>query len=250
MGRWMERTLWLGVGVSMALLVGVVWLAFYHAPVEREMGIVQKIFFFHMPIAVNSFHAFFLSFMASALYLWRRKPVWDRLAEAGAEVGLLLATLKWLPNAYYSAQRVKDQWVVAMTLSHTSYFSVQADAVRAQETLPTADNNAIFLSMLESVGFVGAGFFVLVAGAVGWYAVRHAIRSETTVTTTVTIAAWIWLSVRGLAYVVSLLGWPPGINVPCPVFNADGNDLVATMVIVSAGLHRGRLPENAPQQPT
>ena len=57
-------------------------------------------------------------------------------------------------------------------------------------------------------------------------------------TTSVTIAAWLWISTRSLVYVITLLGWPEGIGVPCPIFNANGNDLVATIVILSAGLHK------------
>ncbi|HEX2679007.1 MAG TPA: cytochrome c biogenesis protein CcsA [Polyangiales bacterium] len=59
------------------------------APVERQMGIVQKIFYFHVPSAYAMYVGFTVSAVASAVYLGTRKERWDAIAIAGAEVGAL-----------------------------------------------------------------------------------------------------------------------------------------------------------------
>ena len=40
---------------------------FFYAPVEKTMGIVQKVFYIHVPSAFFAFFAFFITFVASIL---------------------------------------------------------------------------------------------------------------------------------------------------------------------------------------
>jgi heme exporter protein C len=68
-------------------------MIFVYAPVEKTMGIVQKIFYVHLPLAFLSFFAFFIVFIASIVYLYRRDARWDILAGASAEVGVLFCSL-------------------------------------------------------------------------------------------------------------------------------------------------------------
>jgi heme exporter protein C len=63
------------------------YLIFVHAPVERQMGIVQKIFYFHVPSAYAMYCGYAVSAVASAVYLAKRDDRWDAWAVAGAEVG-------------------------------------------------------------------------------------------------------------------------------------------------------------------
>jgi heme exporter protein C len=56
------------------------------APYESTMGLIQKIFYFHVPSAVVMFASAFVCGIASAMYLWKRSPGADRVAIAGAEL--------------------------------------------------------------------------------------------------------------------------------------------------------------------
>src|SRR5438477_3460419 len=76
-----------------ATMLAALWLVFMAVPTEREMGIVQRIFYFHVASAWVAFLGFFLVAGASAVYLWNGAPTADRLAYAGAEVGVLFCTL-------------------------------------------------------------------------------------------------------------------------------------------------------------
>jgi heme exporter protein C len=68
-------------------------LVFLVVPTEAEMGIVQRIFYFHVGSAWVTYACFFTVAGASAVYLWKRSPGADRLAYASAEVGVLFCTL-------------------------------------------------------------------------------------------------------------------------------------------------------------
>ena len=69
------------------------YLIWFHAPVEQSMGVVQKIFYTHMPLAWWSTVSFFVNFVASILYLAKRRDAYSRLAGAAAELGVLFSGL-------------------------------------------------------------------------------------------------------------------------------------------------------------
>jgi heme exporter protein C len=82
----------LGV-VTIALALVELWVIFAVAPVELQMGIVQKIFYFHVPSAYAMYIGFVVAMVGSIGYLVKRTDRWDALAVAGAEVGLLFCTI-------------------------------------------------------------------------------------------------------------------------------------------------------------
>ena len=45
-----------------SIMALAIWAVFQYAPTEREMGIVQRIFYFHVPAAMTAFGAFFVVF--------------------------------------------------------------------------------------------------------------------------------------------------------------------------------------------
>ena len=59
-------------GLGFALMVAALYMVFIYVPTEKNAGIVQRIFYFHVPVAWVSFLAFFITFIASILYLWKR----------------------------------------------------------------------------------------------------------------------------------------------------------------------------------
>jgi heme exporter protein C len=69
------------------------WAIWFYAPVEQSMGVVQKIFYTHLPMAWWSFVSFFVVFVASVLYLAKRRDTYARLAGAAAELGVLFSGL-------------------------------------------------------------------------------------------------------------------------------------------------------------
>jgi heme exporter protein C len=77
---------------GVAMLVAL-WLVFMAVPTEAQMGLVQRIFYFHVAAAWAAFLCFFAVAGASAVYLWRGSARADRLALAAAEVGVLFCTL-------------------------------------------------------------------------------------------------------------------------------------------------------------
>ena len=63
------------------------------APTEEVMGVVQKIFYFHVPCAWIMFLATFVSAGASLVYLFKRSQRADEIAEAAAELVVVFGAL-------------------------------------------------------------------------------------------------------------------------------------------------------------
>ncbi|HEV8353422.1 MAG TPA: cytochrome c biogenesis protein CcsA [bacterium] len=85
------RLLWLALPAVM-LPVGA-YLGLVVAPVEAFQGDPYRILYVHVPSVVTSYAAFAVAFVASALFLARRRPQFDRLAFASAELGELFLTM-------------------------------------------------------------------------------------------------------------------------------------------------------------
>jgi heme exporter protein C len=75
------------------LMVASLYAVFQYVPTEREMGLVQRIFYFHVASAIASFTAFFLVFVAGIGYLRSQGDGWDRLGQASAELGVTFAVI-------------------------------------------------------------------------------------------------------------------------------------------------------------
>lgn len=87
------RFFWLLAGAGALGMAACQWLIYCYAPVENVMGITQKIFYVHLPLAWWGLASFLVVFVGSLAYLKTRRPVYDRLSAAAAEIGVLLATL-------------------------------------------------------------------------------------------------------------------------------------------------------------
>jgi heme exporter protein C len=81
------------LGLTMLLLPTALYYVFEYAPVEEQMGIVQKIFYFHLPTWWAMYIGFVTCGVASAIYLKNRDDKWDAIALSAAEVGMLFCAI-------------------------------------------------------------------------------------------------------------------------------------------------------------
>lgn len=82
----------LGV-IAFLSLAAAQWHSFGISAPDRDMGHLQKIMYVHVPAAWMSFIAFFLVFVLSIIYLWRRDWRHDLLASSAAEVGVIMTAV-------------------------------------------------------------------------------------------------------------------------------------------------------------
>jgi heme exporter protein C len=78
--------------VLASMLAVTAWLVI-QAPIDSMQGTIQKVLYVHVPTAFAAYAGFFVTAFGGGLYLWKRDEAWDRLALAGAEVGVVFCTL-------------------------------------------------------------------------------------------------------------------------------------------------------------
>jgi len=78
---------------TLGMMAKALHAIFLEVPTEATMGVVQRIFYFHVASAWVAFLALFLSGVSSALYLARRKMSWDRWAVSSAEIGVIYCSV-------------------------------------------------------------------------------------------------------------------------------------------------------------
>jgi heme exporter protein C len=97
--------------------------------------VAQKIFYFHMPSAWVSYVAFFLTFVASILFLRSKDLKYDRLAMSSAELGVLFSTIAIATGPIWAKQEWGVYWrwddtklvtTFIMWLVYIGYLSLRA----------------------------------------------------------------------------------------------------------------------------
>ena len=113
----MPRAVRLSFAVIAAALLGSAPLLILAAPLESSMGFVQKIFYFHVPLAFMTFLAVFVAAFGAAWWLWKRDPRADRLLVAGTELAVLFGACVLVTGPLWArkAWGVYWQWDVRLT---------------------------------------------------------------------------------------------------------------------------------------
>jgi heme exporter protein C len=90
-----------------------------NAPVEQTMGLVQKIFYYHVPSAMLLFASAFVCGIASAVYLFRRSAAADRVALAAGELVVLFGLIVLVTGPIWArkAWGVWWEWDARLTSS-------------------------------------------------------------------------------------------------------------------------------------
>jgi heme exporter protein C len=137
--------------ITAAMMLANLYLIFMVAPTDSVLGHVQRVFYFHVPIAIMSFVAFLVVFIGSLGYLVRRTPRWDAIAHASAEVGVVLVTLALLTGIIWARPVWNTWWTweprLTTTLILVAYLMVRSYA-------PTQSKGAIYAAVVGIIGFV------------------------------------------------------------------------------------------------
>ena len=141
--------------IALAGMFVAPYFALIFASVEKEQKLAQKIFYFHVPCAWVSFMGFFIVFVASILYLWKKDRIFDIWASAAAEVGVLFCSLVLLTGPIWAKPIWNTWWVwdakltttLVLWLIYVAYLMLRSfGGDQAQ--------NAKFRAVLGIVGFL------------------------------------------------------------------------------------------------
>ncbi len=98
------------IAVATGLYVWLINLVFLRVPTEKTMGIVQKIFYFHVPSAYSMYIGAAACFFGSVMYLIRPTDARDALARAGAEVAVVFGAIVLTTGPLWAAKAWGFYW--------------------------------------------------------------------------------------------------------------------------------------------
>ena len=146
------RTLML-IGLA-PMMVADLAMIFLWVPTEQIMGVVQRIFYFHVPLAWVSLLSFSVVFLASVMYLWKGQRKWDALGHSAAEIGVLFATLFLFTGSVWAKPIWGVWWTwdprlttsLILWLMYVAYLMLRSYA-------PTPSQAARYSAVMGIVGF-------------------------------------------------------------------------------------------------
>ncbi len=169
-----KRTGWIGPAMALlgvALSVLVLWMVFFWVPTETNQGVIQRIFYMHVPAAWVAFMAFGVVAFASAVYLWLGDERADMAAVAAAEGGIIFTGVVLLTGPLWGkiAWGTYWTWEPRLTLTlllffiYVGYFMVRA----------ATENPEKGKRFAAVVGIVGALDIPLIHVSVLWFRSLH-----------------------------------------------------------------------------
>jgi heme exporter protein C len=160
-------------GLTTVGMLAAIYLVFINAPEERVMGAAQRIFYFHVPIAMMTFLSVFVLLAGSVGYLWTRRTSWDNLSRAATETGLVFCSLVLITGPIWAkpAWGVWWTWEARLTTTMLLWLLLVASLmVRSY-----AENRDLGARLAAIVGIVAAVDVPIIYKAVDWWRGQHPI---------------------------------------------------------------------------
>ena len=150
--------LWLGL----VLMVAAIYLVFVYVPTEKEMGIVQRIFYLMVPMAWLALLSLLIVFISSILYLVRRESKWDILAYSAAEVGIVVTTIALVVGSLWAKPiwGVWWTWEPRLTATLVLWF-IYVAYLLVRSYASEESRGARFAAVVGIVGFVDLPIIIL-----------------------------------------------------------------------------------------
>ena len=97
--------------LTAAALAAAYGLVFFYAPVDADQGIVQKIFYLHVPLAIVALCGFVAGGVFGALHLRTGDRVWDLRSYVAIHSSLMLASATLVTGSLWARAAWGHWWV-------------------------------------------------------------------------------------------------------------------------------------------
>jgi heme exporter protein C len=117
----------------MALVGAAIALVFFYAPVDED-GLNQKIFYFHVPIALTAYACFAWGALKGFLHLWKRRPGADLEGYVAIHQGVIFGSMTLITGSIWAKISWGHWWVwserqlvlfLVLFLFYSAYFMLR-----------------------------------------------------------------------------------------------------------------------------
>ncbi|MDP2829592.1 MAG: cytochrome c biogenesis protein CcsA [Sulfuricellaceae bacterium] len=173
MGKFLFSSAWrdrIGLLALLVLAVGL-YLSLVRTPPDYYQGEVARIMNLHVPLVKTSLLAYFVAFVASILFLWKRRDEYDVLAHASVAVGAVFTLCALLSGAIWGKPTWNAWWTWdARLVSFAILFLLMAGYLMLRAFIEDADKQARAAAVFALVGFVDLPIIHL---SVQWWRTLH-----------------------------------------------------------------------------
>ena len=161
---------YLGGLALISVLLGLYW-GLLHAPPDAYQGEVQRIMYLHIPSILTAYLSFFLVFVGSCLYLWKREKRDDILAYSAAEIGVLFTALTIIEGSVWGKPTWGVWWTWDARLTLTAILLLIFAGYLMLRSLTEDENRAA--SAAAVLGIIGFLDIPLIHMSVYWWRTLH-----------------------------------------------------------------------------
>ena len=135
------------------------YMVFFYATNDKVLGFVQRIFYFHVSLALNTLMSFTIVFIYSILYLVKKKDKYDIIAYAAVEVGVVFCSLVlitgsiWVRPTWGRFEKIWWLWDPRLTTTLILWFIFVA-YLMLRASSPSRAQRARFAAVYGIVGFI------------------------------------------------------------------------------------------------
>jgi heme exporter protein C len=159
----------LGVLASISIGAGL-YLAF-QAPPDAYQGDVQRIMYLHIPSIMAAYVCYFLVFVGSCLFLWKREKRDDILAKSAAEVAVLFTALTIIEGSIWGKPTWGVWWTWDARLTFTAILLMIFVGYMMLRSLIEDEERAAVAGAV--VAIIGALDIPLIHMSVYWWRTLH-----------------------------------------------------------------------------
>jgi heme exporter protein C len=166
------RRYWFGATVVVALAVTAI-LALWVSPPDAQQGDVVRLLYLHVPTIWIAFLGFFVTAVASGLWLVprTRRAEWDLLAGASAEVGVVFTGITLIVGSIWGRPTWGVYWVWDARLTTTAIlFFLYLGYLALRRTAATADERGKRCAIAALIAFADVP---IVHFSVTWWQTLH-----------------------------------------------------------------------------
>ncbi len=141
--------------LTILAILASLYLVFVWVPNERTMGVIQRVFYFHVPSAWLAFLAFAVAAVAGLLFLTRRQDSWDRVEISSVELGVVFSTVALVTGSIWARPIWNTWWTWDPRLTTTLVMWIYYVAsLLLRQMVDSPARAARFGAVLAVIGFI------------------------------------------------------------------------------------------------
>jgi heme exporter protein C len=110
--------------ITIILVFAAIGMVFFYAPLEKVMGYVQKVFYFHVASAWVGMVSFMVAAITGGIYLRTSDKKWDVISYASVEIGIVFAIIAIAMGSIWARPIWNTWWTWDPRLTTTSIMTL------------------------------------------------------------------------------------------------------------------------------